>query len=216
MYLFYIVSSIILLSLLYSIIRCFVLKHTLDKASKIIGLYLLLTLIAELLAFLGIILYRYNILIYNTYSIVQFYLLTIYFSQTTVLLKKKAFRSSILLLGTLIYIEDSIVYRDFMLEPNSGFLAFESISFVCFSLMYFYDTLNERSESHSLSQHFWFTGILLTFWSFTLLSWLVGLSIYQSLKDNSIILNYMMWAINIITYTGFGLVFLFYRKLQSR
>jgi hypothetical protein len=216
MNLFYIVSSIILLSLLYSIIRCVVLKNILDKASKIIGLYLLLTLITELLAFMGIILYRYNIPIYNTYSIVQFYLLTIYFSQTTILLRKKATRNSILLLGTFIYIQDSIVSRDFMLDPNSGFLAFESISFVCFSLIYFYDVLNEKSESHILSQHFWFTGILLTFWSFTLLSWLVGLTIYQSLKDNSIILNYMMWAINIITYTGFGLVFLFYRKLLPR
>lgn len=202
--------------LLLSVFRCLVLYKILDKASLILGIYLLATFITELLAAISIVVYKHNIVIYNIYSIVQYVLLCMYFTQIIDRLNKRQHRITIITIGIITYVINIILFQDARDTPSTNFLAFESITIVSMSLYYFYENLNIDNNSNNLNSHFWFNSILLIFWSFTLFYWLVGLTIYKSLGDKSILLNYMMWSINILTYTGFGLVFLFYKKLQPR
>lgn len=211
---YYFVIAILLSAIGFASIRCLVLFNILDKASKLIFGLLLATFVTEALAFIGVVFFKYNIVIYNIFSAVQFVLLTLYYYEVSSVLKKGRRIFYFISIGLAVFIIN-IFLQDFLTKPNTIFLAFESVYIVLLALIFFHDLLNNKqSISKTLSHHFWINAILLTFWSFTLFDWLVGLTIYESLGETAIMLNYLMWFINIITYTGFGLVFLFYKKLQ--
>lgn len=210
----YIAIGIILLTLFFSTIRCLVIHNVLDKASKFIALYLLVTFLTETSAIIGTIYFRYNIAIYNSYSLIQFILLSYYFFTINKNLIPSNYQKAITVIGVIFYIANHLLLQDFVHEPNSNFLAFESVVMVGFILLSYYNQLNEKSAKSTLTIHFWICAILLTFWSFTLIIWLIGYSITELSIKIHLLLNYLMYTINIITYTGFGLVFLFYKKLQ--
>lgn len=208
---YYIAIALILSALLLAITGCLIYFKILDKASKIIAVYLVAAFITELLAFIGLLNNQYNISVYNSFSIIQYILLISYFGT---LHNKYAYRI-LLLIGVSFYIINHFFFQDFSSQPNSNFLAFESVTVVFLVLIYFYRQLSQKNSSYLLTHHFWFNAILLTFWSFTLIIWVIGYTLHSPSLQLTRLLNYMMWAINIITYTGFGLVFLFYKKLQN-
>lgn len=71
-------------------------------------------------------------------------------------------------------------------------------------------------ESLTLTRysHFWITSILLFFWTATFFIW--GLYDYMTitLSVGNGLINDVLLYVNVITYVGFGLVFLFHQKMQ--
>lgn len=188
----------------------------LDKASKIILTYVFITFITELGAYICTYYYNYNVIIYNAYSIVQFSLLISYFFSSGNIKSNNKKRLIIIISGLFFYIINALLFQSLSNAVNSNFLAFESILITALSLNNLYKILDDESQTKAITTHFLFNSILLTFWSFTMFYWILGLTMYKVLSTASTWLSVMIVFINILTYTGFGLVFLFYKKLQPR
>lgn len=210
---YYVLNIILQVVLLSIIIISLIRFKRLDKASKYLSFYLIVTFLFEGYAIIHILREGNNTIVYNTYSIIQLSLLFLYYKS----LLNHYFKIvlTIFLIGLAFFFTNAFVLQDHINELNTNFLALESVIIVFFSLLYFYSTLlSDNNANKIITVHFCFNSILLTFWSFTLTYWLVSLTIFEKLGENAKILNYMIWSINVIAYLGFGLVFLFYKRLQ--
>lgn len=185
----------------------------LDKASKFFLLYLFITSTFEVAASITAIYYHNNLFILNLFSIVQFILSCIYFGLNIRSLNKTKL-IILLITGIIIWTITSLIYIK-QSSLNTPFLVFESLIIVILCLYYFYNLLN-ADDYKFYTPHYFITSLLLIFWSFTFMYWLFGLTIRTNMAENGLMLSNMIWVINILTYTGFGLVFLFYKKLQPR
>lgn len=183
----------------------------LDGPARTILLLLSITLLTEISALLyssntG----EGNIFIYNSFIPVQYSLLLLYYHKAINEIK----RSNLVLLiaGLSIVVTVAILYaaKDSRSINTLG-LATESVIIVGITLHYFSTFLN---SSKPISVPFWISCIMLFFWSFTFFYWIAGLAIRHNFTDNTIWLRYMHWAINVLTYASFGIVFLFYKRLQ--
>lgn len=185
-----------------------------DVPASFITVNLILTFIAEATAhYLG---YnsKNNLLIYHIFSPIQLTCTLGFFFYTIKALKKKYFilsASLVILLSTLNSYYLQSPNKDF----NSNFLVFEAFIIIGLSQYYLYDFLLETSLTNGIyNPSFLFVCLLMLFWSFTFIYWLAYNLMYDVVNINFWWLKYMIWSINIITYVGFSLVFLFYKRLQ--
>lgn len=185
----------------------------LDRASRLIVWYIVLTFIMEALAMLAAIIYRNNLPIYHVYSPLQFLVLSIYFNISEDQKRIKPAGWIIGIGGFILSICNSI-YLQPLTELNTNFIVLESFLVIAMSLFAFYRLLSSDFMYVHLSPRFWFSAIFLVFWSFTFFYWLVGVLIYKSMPDKAIWLNIMIWFINIFTYSAFAAVFLSYNKMK--
>ena len=100
-------------------------------------------------------------------------------------------------------------------ELNTNFIVLESFLAIGMSLFAFYKLLASDIIDVHLNPRFWFSSIFLVFWSFTFFYWLVGVTIYNLMPDKAFWLNAMILFINIAAYSGFGVVFLLYKKMKT-
>jgi len=186
----------------------------LDTGSRVITILLFLTLIFEILAVVSGHIYHTNALVYNIFDPIQFFFISLYFNRSVDVFKKN---NIAIYIGTVIAIVGllNVIFRK-RSEMDSTFLLIESfftIAFALFSLyrqFLFYEQLDVIYYPH-----FWFSVILLFFWSITFMQW----GLY-----NIILLKYknfwhhtwlFIWSINIITYLSMAFVFIFYKKMHT-
>lgn len=186
----------------------------LDKASKLIVVYLVITSISEGLALFGSLMYKNNLVIYHLYCPIQFLLLSIYFNLSPDQKKINAAGWIIGLSGLMLSIINSIFFQPPLKELNTNFIVIESFLIIGMSLFSFYRLLASDIIYIHLVPKFWFSSIFLVFWSFTFFYWLVGVVIYKSMPDMAFWLNIMIWFINIVTYSAIAAVFLSYNKMK--
>lgn len=203
--------------LIATIIAGFVNYKNLDKPVRIILLYLGITLIAEAVAYYSAREFKNNLLVYHIYNPIQLAVLLIFFQSIIHTFKRYKIGFITAIAGFVLSVINSLFFQNPLYKLNTYFLVVESIILISISLFYFYYYLNlDYARSKSERSNFVISCILLIFWSFTFFYWVAGLSIRTSLSDHGVWMKFMIMGISIITYTGFGLVFLFYRKLQSR
>lgn len=186
----------------------------LDAGSRAIITLLFLTLIFEILAVISGHIYRTNTFIYNIFDTIQFFFISLYFNRSVDVFKKN---NVAIYIGAVIAIVGllNVIFRE-RSEMDSTFLLIESfftIAFALFSLyrqFLFYEQLDVIYYPH-----FWFSVILLFFWSTTFMHW----GLY-----NIILLKYknfwnhtwlIIWSTNVITYLSMAFVFIFYKKMHT-
>ena len=174
---------------------------------------LIITSISEVIAYKLALERKNNLLLYHIYTPIQFFFLCLYFN-IIISFFRRIYAGYIIGISAIVL---SVLNTIFLQHPktsyNTNFLAIESLLVVGMTLCYYYDYLSKPITSkHITSPEFWITCLLLTYWSFTYLRWLVETTVPSLITANAIIIQYMMWSINIFTYSGFAIIFLFYRK----
>lgn len=188
-----------------------------DTTIKHLRTYAIVTTITEIIAFLLYYTKGNNVIIYHIYSPIQLLILSVYYNQAISFFKQKRIGYVIGVSGLFISLINSLFIQQPPSSLNSYFIVIEALLVISMTLCYFYDFLNTKLTTRRFTTpDFWISCLLLLFWSFTFFRWLASLSMPGVVSANIYYILYMMWVINIITYTGFGLVFLFYRKLQPR
>lgn len=197
-------------------IIAFIKKKQVDTSTRLIVILILATTLSEIIAHILLIRTTNNLVVYHIFTATEFLLLSAYFNSIVSFFKKKKIGLVIGIIGCLISIFNSIYIQPYNTTFNTNFLVIESIVLVTFCLCYFYDFLKTTHKtSKYITPQFWIACILLTFWSFTSLRWILEMAAPGLVKRNIEVIRTMMYVINMITYTGFGLVFLFYKKLQN-
>jgi hypothetical protein len=205
---------------IYLVILCFAsfagLVHykKMDKPTRIMVWYVVITLISESIATYAAFVFKNNLPVYHFYNLIQFLLLSLYFNYSA---EKQHFKLSgwiIGLTGIIFSIVNSVYFQHPTKELNTNFVIIESFLIIGMSLFSFYRLLVSDFIYIHLSPKFWFSAILLVFWSFTFFYWLVGVIIYKSMPNMSFWLDAMIWFINIVAYSAIAAVFLFYNKMK--
>ncbi len=186
-----------------------------DTATKLIFTYIIITSFSESLAFYTSLVYGNNLLIYHIYCPIQLVFIAIYFNTVISFFRRYNIGYIIGGTGVVISVINSLFFQSPKTTFNSYFLITEAILIIGMTLCYFYDYLNsDQTVIKIINPHFIIACLLLTFWSFTFFHWLSWIAMPEALKENIFWIRYMNWSINMITYTGFGIVFLLYRKLK--
>jgi hypothetical protein len=187
----------------------------LDRGSKILAILVCCAFLNEGAAYFMARKYHNNIPLYTVYSLIEFGILCFYFNNIIDVFIKKNMGLYIGIVGILLGLIN-LKFVQSLNTINSYFLFLEGLSLVGMSLFAFFRLLLKHDSLNLFKyHHFWFICIIVFFWSITFLNW--GLYDYFNLKW-----HHLIWKINIalsvagsIAYGGFGLVFLFYPKMQK-
>ena len=209
--------ELLLYFVLLSIGAFFTLRNwnCLTVSDRHIGILVLLTVISEITAEVLSAKIRNNMYVYHVYSPLEFVLISLYFNNRIEALKNRNIGILIALAGIIVAGLNTI----FVQRPNSlnsNFLLFEALVIICLCVYSFYKIIKDEHEKTVTSVHFWVTSLLLFYWSFVFFFW-GAYSIFTAEKPSFFYdLFYLLWFINILTYGGFALVFMKYKKLTSR
>lgn len=187
-----------------------------DKASKIIVLFVSSTFISEAIATFFAVKYHNNIVVFHVYNPIQTVLLSLYFNFSIEKFNKKNIGWIIAGFAVAFSIINSVFIQSIFKVFNSNVLIVESFLVISMCLYSFYDLLSgdDLGELFSNSR-FWFTSLLLVFWSFTFCYWLIWHALYKASSQNFLWLSIMIWTINLLCYSGFAIVFLSFRKMKK-
>lgn len=211
----WLVSTLLILTVLFTAsIASLIHFNKMDKASKYISLMIIISFLGELIATIVVIYFKKNNIIYNISNMLYFFTACLYFNTIIKSFKKNNIGLLIGIAGIVVSLLNILFIQGLHLA-NTNFWALESIIIVSFCLYYFYNLLlsDETDDKNiKLPIYFWYNAILLTFWSFTFFYWLMGITIRTVYHDTTNWLKYLLFGINLITYTGFAVVFIRYKK----
>jgi hypothetical protein len=208
-----IILSIIYFSAILTSITAAILQwRSVSKADKFIITLLLITLLNELLAIGAMKILRNDMLLYHVYSPIELLIICLYFNEKIQSLKRFHIGIGIGVLGFIIASINIIFVQPYN-TINSIFLVYEGFCVIALSLYSFYRLALEETELTRSSQ-FWFTTILLIYWSTVFIYWGMFPILLTSLQGFMSGITTGMRIINIVTYIGFALVFLNYKKLS--
>jgi len=186
----------------------------LDAASKVFSILICFSFITELTTNYAAKKYQNNESIYAIYELLDFGLTCLYFNYSIDVFRRKNIGIYIGAVGIFLGIIN-ILFIQHISSQNSFFLLFEGIMVIGMSLFAFSRLLLNDESLHLYSYpHFWILSILTFSSSITFLNW--GLYDYFviTLKNKIWIIDIFLLIVNIISYIGFSLVFLFYPKLK--
>ena len=183
---------------------------------QILAVFLIVTFVTEVLAFLFARWQGNNMPVYGVYALLQSFLICAYFNYSIAVFRVGNTGIKIGGLSLLVGIANSI-----WLQPLNGsniyFLYFEGILTIALVLFSFARLMLEESDQRlSSNPHFWIGITLVFFWSLTFCNWALYEYVFVKHNDYYWVVSLASLFINIITYSGLGLVFLFYPKWQSR
>jgi hypothetical protein len=203
------VIIIYLLVLTLSKIIGLVQYKAMDNSSRIMVIYLCQAWLCETLAVYAAFVYKDNRLIYHVFSIIQFLIICWYYHRSIMLFKRYPIALILGVAGFVFGVINGVYYQ--RNQFNTNFLIVESTLVIAMTLLSLYELL-ASDDDIDLIKHpqFRFSCLLLIFWSFTFTYWLMQTidSTIGSITWIAILVN----VINIICYSGFGLVFLSFRK----
>lgn len=204
---YYIYISIIIIAITTSLLR----YRKLDRASKTLSVLLIVTLLSETVAYYMAKYYRNNFPVYHFFAPVQLFIVGLYFNYSVEKFRKKNIGLYIGIAGIALAVLNSLYFQP-LHTLNSYFLMYEGFCTV-FMCLYAFNQMFLDDEYNMLSlPHFWFTFILLAFWSITYVNWGVHEVMRINMIDIMSITAQVLWIVNVLTYSGIAFVFLFYRK----
>lgn len=209
--LFYLYILCILLASIISLFR----YNKIDKAAGILSILLAFTFISEGFAHFMARYYRHNLFVYHFFNPIQFFLIALYFNESVDVLRQRKIGLYIGIGGFIVAALNTIC-----LQPlntfNSYYLLFESIMIIGLCLFSFLRMLMKEEPIRLFSYpHFWFCTFLVFFWSLTFLSWGLYDFIRNYFYEHLSIVNKVLLMVNLITYAGFGAVFLFTKNRET-
>lgn len=201
--------SIVLCAFIASIAN----RRFLKPSDKYISYLLLCSMTSEIIGLYCIKRYQNNMAVYHFYSPVELFLTALYFQKRIPWLEQRKIGLYIGSLGVIVAI-CNIVFWQPLHTINSIFLLFEGFTIIGLSLFSFYQLALHR-ESIISNTHFWFTTIFLVYWSCIFSYWGMYNFFLKELSPYMKSMTYILWAINILGYMGFAVLFLGYRKIAS-
>lgn len=197
--------------LIFISFKCVILRKELSKADKWITIWIFATIISELCGIYGILKYKNNMPVFHIWSPIELFLISMYFNESVAFLKKYKIGIIIGIIGCLVALINVIFFQPIN-TLNSIFLLFEGFVIICYCLFAFYFLVLKEQEI-IYNTHFWFTTFLLVYWSSIFVFWGIYSFLHTTFKQYMIAATYLLWIINILTYTGIGIVFINYRKM---
>jgi hypothetical protein len=205
-------SSVVLFSAIVGFMR----YKLLSMPEKIILGLILLSLIVERIATYCIITIRNSNVVYGAFSPIEILIISLYFHYSVDAFRNN--RTAIFIgLGAFLFGYINYFFVQSPFKMNNFFLLLQSLLIITLSMYSFYRMLIvDESLILTRYSHFWITSILLFFWTATFFIW--GLYDYMTitLSVGNGLINDMLLYVNVITYVGFGLVFLFHNKMQPK
>lgn len=201
--------------LLFASICGFVNYKKMDPPSRVLVWYISATCLSEVMATGAIYFYKYNLIVYHVYSLLQLFLISLYFNTACKSLRKNNLGIIIGIIGVVLGVLNSIYFQQPTHSINTNFFVIEAFLIIGLSLFSFYELLASDETHVNRNPLFWFSSLFLVFWSFTFFYWLIGVTIRKAIPEDVTWMDTMIWIINILTYTGFAIVFLSYRKMQK-
>jgi hypothetical protein len=187
---------------------------TLRNGAKMIVVLLGCTLLSEYMADLLARRYRNNMVVYHVYAPLHLFLVSLYFNQSISSFKRQHLGWYLGFASIAVGLINSLFFQPIEVL-NSYYLLFAGFVIISMSLYAFYRIL-ENDEIGTLNNpHFWFSFILLFFWSVTYLNWAVYQILSKNVTEYMALVRFALPLVSAITYFGFGLVFLFYPKKQK-
>jgi hypothetical protein len=186
-----------------------------DLPSKIIAVLLCCAFINESAAFFLARKYHNNLHLYTVYSLLEFFLICLYFNYVIDIFKNRNVGILVGIAGLVLGIINSAYIQQRPNSINSYFLLFEALMVIGMSLFAFFRMLL-KNDSLNLYKyhHFWLISILLFFWNITFFTWGLYNYINAELKQSVGKINTALMIIGTITYACFGCVFLLYPKMR--
>jgi len=187
-----------------------------DKASRVVSLLITATFIAESIAFYAGRVYQNNMPVYSIFNILQLMLLCLYFNYSIDVFINRHIGAWLAVLVLVLGI-GNISFLQPLDQFNSYFLIFESV-LVIFLCIFAYTRLLFTVEDLRLTTypHFWFLSIGFAFWSFTLVNWAMYDYFIEQLHGNTHLVNLFIVFINLLTYSGTGIVFYLYPNMIKK
>ncbi len=186
-----------------------------QRAYKVVVILLGITILNEFVGDIVARQYHSNIIVYSIYNPIQLFIISCYFNYTIGEFKKRHLG---LLIGGAIGFA-GLLYGLFVQKANEFnglFLLTESIIIVGMCLYAFYELLLADDDLNLTTySHFWITCIFLFFWLSTFLFWGLYDFMIGKLGINPSLIHVILLIINVVTYLGFAVVFLFYDKMQK-
>jgi len=203
------------LAMSFAVVTSMLVRKEKSVSIKILMLLIVLTLLNEIIATI----YAYKIgnsnIIYGFYNPIELFLICLYYNYSIDNFTQGRIGIVIGTFGLLIgYVNYFIIQSPW--ELNNFYLLFESLVVVFLCLYSFYRLLlSDDNLILTRSPHFWVTSNFLFYWTSTLFLWgTYGYLTKTAGIANDILLNVLL-IVNIITYLGFGAIFILYNKMQT-
>lgn len=167
----------------------------------------------EAVAYYWAVKYRNTQPVYNIYGFIEFFMVCWYFNNTIDVFFKKNIGIYIGIAGVCLGILNMIFLQPIVIL-NSYYLFLEGTCIIGMALFSFFRLLLQHEQLRLYRYpHFWFTSVLLFYWSLTYLTW--GLFNLLIMKLHYDWVDIFIACVSIITYIALALIFLFYKKMQS-
>lgn len=184
----------------------------LDGASRILLLMISIGLSNEIIAYYFAKVYHNNMKVYNSYSIVELFILSLYFDKSIAIFQKWHIGIYIGSIGVVLGITNFLFLQS-LSSFSTNYLLFEGFCIILMALIAFYYLLLNQDDLRLYRYpHFWFTSILLFFWSVTYVTWGIFPIIHS--KENVKLVGTFLSVVNAISYIAITLVFLLYPKMK--
>lgn len=200
----------IFITAVYAIFR----YKTVDKSTRYICMLIWLGILTETIAYFSVIKFKTNLPVYSISSILEFAIISFYFSRSIAYLRKRNIGAIAALTGLLAGILNILFFQP-LYTLNSNFVFFESIVVVCFSLYAIYKMLALPDLRLWPETHFWLSCILLLYVCASLWGWAGYDYIAVNNAETSILLSICMLAINVITYASYGIILFLYPHMRQ-
>ena len=188
--------------------------RTVDKPSRIICWLVWLGLLTEAAGYYSAVVYRTNYFVFNISFFAEFALMSFYFIYSNKSLAKRNSGVYVTLAALVLGGLNSCLFQSPRDTLNSHFLFLECIVVMCFALLSLFRLLladDDKLQLHRMV-HFWLPCILLFYQCATMAAW--GVYELPGQDDEAAILDKLILTINIMTYAGYGIVFLLYPKMK--
>jgi len=200
-------------TLLFAVLSSVYKFKRIDTPSKILSACLLIGLFTEIIAYCMARTIHYNVIVYATYSLIEYCMYVAYFHYLNSPLTTT--KAMVMGIAGVLFWSSEILFINHFKNVNSNFLLFEGLMVIGLSLGTFISW--QRNEDFLYVHrypHFWFVCLLVIFWTITYLSWGVNYYLNKNVQELGFIINYTLLIVNIITYLGIGVVFLLYSKMK--
>lgn len=184
-----------------------------DKATKFLCLWILAGGATELLAWYFAMKYQNNLPVYAFYSIIELSLITFYFAYSVKFIRRKYLHFIIIAISTLMWLMN-VRWLQPLNSINSNFIFVECLITVCLSLYAVYRRLLLYDHSLIKKTHFWVPCVLLLYCCGTLWNWGFYDHFLKHHPGRTVLLSICILVVNILTYSAFSLILLFYSKMK--
>lgn len=186
----------------------------LDQSSRVFAVYVWISSLNEIIGTYAAIVYHSNMPVYAFYCLIEFTMISIYFNSSIDVFKKNSIGYLIAMLGIIIGLIN-IIFIQGVHILTSYFLVFEGIFIIGMGLFSFFRLLlnDDQLQLYKYS-HFWFTTILVFFWSITFITWALYDYFVKHHNGISYIIGFLIRIVGSIFYASIGCIFFLYPKMK--